>query len=66
MWELIVRFPRNQALMIDFPVVHSVNQHLSVYGSTALVDRGRFFTFLILYTVGRLLVLGSVRIKAPT
>jgi hypothetical protein len=29
----------------DFP--------LYIYGSTALVDLGRFFIFLILYTVGR-------------
>jgi hypothetical protein len=27
--------------------------YLSIYGSTALVDLGRFFGFLILYTVGR-------------
>jgi hypothetical protein len=27
--------------------------YLSIYGSTAVVDLGRFFSFLILYTVGR-------------
>jgi hypothetical protein len=27
--------------------------YLSIYGSTALVDLGHFFSFLILYTVGR-------------
>jgi hypothetical protein len=27
---------------------------ISIYGSTALVDLGRFFSFLILYTLGRI------------
>jgi hypothetical protein len=29
------------------------NLHSSLYGCTALVDLGRFFQFLSLYTVGR-------------
>jgi hypothetical protein len=33
--------------------ITSENGMVSIYGSTALVDLGRFFSSLILYTVGR-------------
>jgi hypothetical protein len=38
---------------------------LSVCGSTALVDLGRFFSFLILYTVGRTSWMGDQPVARP-
>jgi hypothetical protein len=46
-------------------LMHSVL--FSLYGCTALVDRGRFFSFLILYTVGSTPWMGgSAHRKAAT
>jgi hypothetical protein len=39
--------------------------HLSVYGPTALVDLGRFFSFLTLYTVGRTPWTGAQPVARP-
>jgi hypothetical protein len=41
------------------------HQCLSIYGSTALLDLGRFFSFLILYTVGRTLWTGDQPVARP-
>jgi hypothetical protein len=38
---------------------------LSIYGSTALVDLRRFFSFLILYTVGRSPWMGDQLVARP-
>jgi hypothetical protein len=39
--------------------------YLSIYGSTALVDLGRFFSFLNLYTVGETLWTGDQPVARP-
>jgi hypothetical protein len=39
--------------------------YLSIYLSTALVDLGRFFSFVILYTVGRTPWTGNQPVARP-
>jgi hypothetical protein len=38
---------------------------LSIYGSTAFMDFGRFFSFLIYYTVGRTSWMGDQPFAGP-
>jgi hypothetical protein len=54
------------SLMTSNPLVCPTNNFLSVYGSTVLLlDLGRFFSFLILYTVGNTPWTGDQPVERP-
>jgi hypothetical protein len=48
-----------------FEEIRNVLFSLSIYGCTALVDLGRFFSFLILYTVGKTPCTGDQPVARP-